>query len=74
LLSSLNYKPWKIRGSNTDQHGKVSIAKIKIAKHRETSLITTWEIADMMVVFRCATSGEMAGTGTLGIIQSEIRE
>jgi len=60
LAFSLNYNPWKIRGKNTGQRGKISIAK------------TT--IADLMTVFSYAMTGGMAGTGTIGVIQFEIHE
>jgi hypothetical protein len=69
LISSLNYNPWKIRGINTGQHGGISIANIKIAEHRETSLMTARGIADRMAVCSYALSGAMSGTGTLGVIQ-----
>jgi hypothetical protein len=65
LLSSLNYNPWKILGSNTGQHAEISKAKTKIAERRETSLLRVQGIADLMGVFRYAMSGVMAGTGTL---------
>jgi ribosomal protein S28E/S33 len=74
LLSLLNYNPWKIRGSNTGQHGEITNAKTKIAEHRETSLMTARGIADLMVMFRYGISGVMVGAGTLGAIHCEIHE
>jgi hypothetical protein len=74
LLSSLNYNPWKNRGSNTGQHGEISNAKTKIAEHRKTSLLTARGIAVLMAMFRYAMSGVVAGTGTLVVIQREIHE
>jgi hypothetical protein len=69
LLFSVNYNPSKIRGNNTGQHGEIWNAETRMVEHRETSLLTAQGIAELMAGFRYAMSGEMAGTGTLGIIQ-----
>jgi hypothetical protein len=57
---------WKIRGSNTGQHGEISNTKTKTAEHCNTSLFTARGITDLMTVVRYTMSGALTGTGTLG--------